>query len=543
MERELMTDVLVVGGGMGGVPAALAAAAMGCDVVLTEETDWLGGEVSSQGVPFDDHQYIETVGGTPSYLKFRQRLRDYYRRNYPLTAAAREEQYLNPGMGFVSGLCVEPRVCHEVLMEMLAPHLASGRIRLLLRHKVSSAQVHRDVVQSMRFDNLNFGTQVVLSAKYVLDATDLGEPLEAAEAEHVIGAESRDDTGEPHAQPGPPNPLNQQAITWGFALDWSPRTDNVIERPTAYARWRDDKPKFPWPGPRFDWRDLEQTSMTERYRPFFGGPMSVAVLPDWWHYRRVLYKEHFAPGTLSSDLTLINMPQNSYWDLPLLGVDEATRVRALHESRELSLSFLHWLQTEAPRHDKGYGYPEVRLRDDVFGTEHGLAKQVYIREGRRILPVFRILEMHVAAEGRRETEHYADSVGIGSYRIDLHPTTAAQPYISLTAHPFEIPLGALLPVRLANLIAAGKTMGTTHITNGAYRFQPVEWNVGESAGALAAYCAGRKVEPQQVRSNPKLLEEYQSILRQNFRMLLQWPVYEGRRGPLLHQTPPIPWNP
>ncbi len=144
----------------------------------------------------------------------------------------------------------------------------------------------------------------------------------------------------------------------------------MIQRPDAYGKWKNDRPKFPWPGPRFDWRDIEQTSMTERYRPFFGGPMSVAILPDWWHYRRILYKEHFAPGAFPSDVTLINCPQNSYWDTPLLGVDDATRDRALREARELSLSFLYWLQTEAPRHDEGEGYPEVRLRDDIFGTQH-----------------------------------------------------------------------------------------------------------------------------------------------------------------------------
>ena len=41
-------------------------------------------------------------------------------------------------------------------------------------------------------------------------------------------------------------------------------------------------------------------------------------------------------------------------------------------------------------------------------------------------------------------------------------------------------------VRMENLLPAGKNLGTTHITNGCYRVHPVEWNIGESAGALAA---------------------------------------------------------
>ena len=49
-------DVLVVGGGTGGVAAALAAArAMAAGsarrrVVLLEETDWIGGQLTAQGV-------------------------------------------------------------------------------------------------------------------------------------------------------------------------------------------------------------------------------------------------------------------------------------------------------------------------------------------------------------------------------------------------------------------------------------------------------------------------------------------------------------
>lgn len=533
--RDLAADVLVVGAGMGGIPAALALARLGYTVILSEETDWLGGEVSSQGVPPDEHQYIESVGGTASYIKFRQRLRSYYRRNYPLNASSREDPQLNPGMGYVSGLCVEPRVANDVLYELLSPHLASGRIRLLMRHRAISASMRGDTVEKVCFENAESGRQVLVSFKWVLDATDLGDLLELAAVEHVTGAESQADTGELHALPGKPNPLEQQAVTWGFALDWSPHTENIIDRPDAYQRWKDDHPTF-WPGPRFGWTDVELTSMTKRYRPFFAGPMTEPVLADWWHYRRIIYTEHFAAGAFPSDLTLVNIPQIDYWELPLVGVDAATRERALREARELSLSFIYWLQTEAPRHDKGDGYPEVRLRADVFGTEHGLAKQVYVREGRRILPVFRVTESHIGLEARGEgngAEHFFDSVGIGSYRIDLHPSTAPRSYVNITSHPFEIPLGALLPVRVKNLIAAGKAIGTTHISNGAYRFQPIEWNVGESAGALVAYCLRKKAEPKQVRDDEKLLSEYQGILRQFFKIPLRWPVYEGRKGPLL----------
>jgi FAD dependent oxidoreductase len=69
-----------------------------------------------------------------------------------------------------------------------------------------------------------------------------------------------------------------------------------------------------------------------------------------------------------------------------------------------------------------------------------------------------------------------------------------------------------VPVRLDNPIAPAKDIATTHITNGAYRLHPVEWNVGEAAGALAAFCAPRGTVPRAVRADARLLEDFQSEL-------------------------------
>ena len=61
---ERHTELLVVGGGLGGVAAALAAAARGRRVVLTEAGDVLGGQLTSQAVPPDEHPWIERFGCT-----------------------------------------------------------------------------------------------------------------------------------------------------------------------------------------------------------------------------------------------------------------------------------------------------------------------------------------------------------------------------------------------------------------------------------------------------------------------------------------------
>jgi hypothetical protein len=139
-----------------------------------------------------------------------------------------------------------------------------------------------------------------------------------------------------------------------------------------------------------------------------------------------------------------------------------------------------------------------------------------VRESRRIRARFTILEQHVSAEcrpGETLAERFPDTVGVGHYRIDLHPSTGGDNYIDIPTLPFQIPLGALIPVRVRNLLPACKNIGTTHITNGCYRLHPVEWNIGESAGLLAAFCVLRGVEPHQVYETPALLEEYQNLLR------------------------------
>src|SRR5690349_10824610 len=110
--RELSTPLLIVGGGTGGTAAALAAARDGTACILTEPTDWVGGQLTSQAVPPDENRWIEGKEGvqaaTRSYLAYRENVRQFYRDHRPLTDAARNDRHLNPGNGWVSHLCHDP---------------------------------------------------------------------------------------------------------------------------------------------------------------------------------------------------------------------------------------------------------------------------------------------------------------------------------------------------------------------------------------------------------------------------------------------------
>ncbi|RPI29708.1 MAG: FAD-dependent oxidoreductase [Acidobacteria bacterium] len=519
--RSLVADVVIAGGGVGGFAAALALLRNGYRVIMTEETDWIGGQLTQQAVPPDESPWIEQFGGTRSYRRWREDVREYYRRNYPLTVQARKNSGLNPGNCTVSRLCSEPRACLAALDSLLVPYLGSQRLTLLLEHKVIAADVAGSRVKALKAQSRLTGTEVNLVGSYFLDATEAGELLPLTGTEYLTGAESREDTGELHAK-ARPEPLNMQAITWCFAMDYIDGEDHTIEKPEEYDFWRAYVPKLspPWPGKQLSWIDTHPVTLDPRTHTF--NPKASGREGGLWAYRRLTDPGNFEEGAYRGGITLVNWPQNDYWLGNVIEVPEAEVKRNLTRARQLSLSLLYWMQTEAPRADGGTGWPGLRLRGDVTGTDYGLAKSPYIRESRRIRAEFRVLEKHVGLEQRiAETglskdevtaAEFEDSVGIGSYRIDLHPSTGGDNYIDISSLPFQIPLGSLIPVRMENLLPACKNLGVTHITNGCYRLHPVEWNIGEAAGMLAAFCLRTKEPPRAVRNTARLLKDYQREL-------------------------------
>jgi FAD dependent oxidoreductase len=514
----LRTDVAIVGGGLGACAAALAAARLGCRVVLTEETHWVGGQLTNQVVPPDEHPWIEQFGATASYRALRRGIREFYRAHLPLTSEAGACSLLNPGNGWVGRLCHDPRVAVAVLHQMMLPHELSGRLFVMEPHRPLSAWTDGDRVAGVVVRSLESGRDSLIEASYFIDATPYGDLLALAGAEHVVGAESRAETSEPHAGEQP-DPRDQQAITVCFAIEHLPGEDHTIDKPQQYEQWRGFRPPG-WPGPLLDWTVVHP----ETHQPLTRFLFEAKDDHPWWRFRRILDRTNFQDGFVRSDVTVVNWPQNDYWVGPVVGVDDAEQARHLEAARQLSLSLLYWLQTEAPRPDEGHGYPGLRLRGDVVGrTPDGLAPAPYVRESRRLRAEFTVVEQHIAYPLRPDgPEAFPDSVGIGCYRIDLHPRVSGAGYLDIGCWPFQIPLGSMIPLRVENLLPGGKNLGVTHITNGAFRVHPVEWNIGEVAGILAAFCLDRKVTPRSVRNRPVRLQEFQLLLeRQGIE--LAWP--------------------
>jgi hypothetical protein len=486
-------EVAVVGGSLGGVAAALAAADAGAETRLLAPHEWVGGQLTTQGVACpDEHERVETFGPSRRYAALRERVRERYReRGWPDEMP--DGGPLNPGNGWVSRLCFEPRVGAEVLDEALA-----RRERLTVRRGVEAvaATVERERVTGVRFDD---GSEV--DAAYVLDATERGDLLPLTETPFVTGAEPRADTGEAGA-PLDARPRETQAFTWCFAVEHVPGEDYSGEPPPGYAQFRERQP--------YTFAYENRTGEVDQYRMFAEGP--DGELP-FWTYRRLVDADL---GDRERDVALINWSGNDYHDESLVGLGPEERAAVLRDAELLARGFLHWLRTDAPRDDgDGTGYPGLRLCPEVMGTDDGFAVEPYYRESRRIRARTRVTVPDVAADqtpGAR-ARPVPDTVGVGHYPIDVHGC-AGNPDVALfeATSPFRVPMGALLPRGRPNLLAACKNIGVTHLTNGCYRLHPVEWSVGEAAGALAAACAGTGVDPPAVHADPRRRRRFQRAL-------------------------------
>lgn len=514
--RKKYYDIVVSGGSLGGVMAALSAAKEGKKVVLTEETDWIGGQLTSQAVPPDEHRWIEQFGCTRTYREYRNRVREFYRKNYPLKNEVQIQKEFDPGNSSVSRLAHEPRIALHILNEILLPFLSNGSLEIFLMHKPVDALVEADIVKSITIKDLCSGELIELEGKYFIDGTDTGQLLPLTKTDYMVGAESKAMTGEPHALDNY-EAKDMQPVTWVAAVDYIEGENHTMEKPQQYEFWKslmqpyDKYHVLSWYGPD------SSTGKAKKFGMFTDEGESLFPL---WSYRRIVSPENYKDGFHNQDVTLINWPQNDYF----LGniFEDGEEEKHAENAKQLTLSFIYWLQTEAPRPDGGKGYQGIRLRPDVLGTKDGLAKYPYIRESRRIKAQYTVLEGDINASLRNSLPKFKDTVGVGSYHIDLHITTVTNAFTFFNNYPFEIPLGAMIPIKVKNLIPGCKNIGTTHLTNGCFRLHPVECNVGEVAGYLAAHAIDKAKTPSEIRNDEKMLVEFQDKLVKRG-IELHWP--------------------
>lgn len=476
--RSHDVEVLVVGAGLGGIAAALQLCAAGRSVILTEPLSMIGGQVTTQlTAPLDEHPLIETHETSVGYLRFRNLVR---------------AQYLgvkNPGAGWVSNLCFEPLVGLAVLQDMLRPWVEAGLLRVLLETRPQ--HVHHSGeqgIQSIGFTD-PFG-ELVISARQIIDATELGDLLPLSGAPWVIGSEGRRAHAESFALPVP-DPLAEQACTVVAALVREDNAAPLGPPPRNYEMWRDTQP--------FSLNLSGHDESVHRYRMFETGPDGRE---SFWSYRRV--------RAIGPEAAVINWAGNDYDRCGLVAGGDYTVAQA----RELTLAFVHWLRTEVPRDDGvGVGYPELRLAPEVSGTPDGLAMAPYVRESRRLRTSSPVTIHDISLNGADpHARRVDDSVGIAWYHADLHARIGSRFSVYAPTAPFYIPASALVGPEVPNLIMGAKNLSATQIAAAAYRVHHGEWAVGEAAAHIALQALETARTAFDVVSSPNAVAEVQTRL-------------------------------
>ncbi len=504
-------QALVVGGGLGGVAAAEDLARQGISVILTEPTSHLGGQLTAQGVSTpDENTYIEDDPGpgTRHYRELRESLRALYAR----VPGIKPERAQNVGQCWVSRISGEPAAWEQVIRDRLAPLAGPRGIRrILLRNRLLAVRRYPGSGQISYADFLDLDTGRItrIGAQYLLDATETGEALPLSGVPWAIGQEAQGAYHEPDA-PAEAHPEWVQSFTYSFDVRWTPQgTPPVIARPDEYEFFRSL-------GEYTLAYDPDGTGDID-YKMFAKAPESGG---PFWTYRRLIAASSFVAGpAFPQDVSLINWRGNDFREENFVGKPPGEQVRILRRAKAFAQGFLYWLQTECPRDDgTGLGYPEMQPAGDVLGGD-GFAPVPYTREGRRLGAQTILTENDLIPDpsdpDRKTGTDFFDSVGTALYAIDIHPTRGEPPLLR-SALPYAIPLGAFLPLSgPSNLIPAANDWGASRLAMASARMHPTEWESGEIAGHLAAFCLENDIAPAQVRGTPALLSAFQARLEQD----------------------------
>jgi hypothetical protein len=456
-EQGAQADLLVYGASPAGIGAAVAAARAGLRVLVAEPLGQIGGMLAG-GLGRTDLGRPDTVGGL--FREFMQRVVTHYQQAHGPASVQVED--------CLGGQRFEPHVAHRALREMLA----EASVSVLLRHPLRTAEVASGRIAAVTLDGPR-GPVRVLAPSFV-DASYEGDLLAAAGASYRVGREARGEYEEEHAG----------------HLFWDPDTGRATEYGTGEGDARVQAYCF----------RLCVTDDPGRRRPI--GPP-----PDYDAGRYALLRAYLeaAPRRLKDVLLLGKLP-NRKWDvnnwgfcwqsMDLIGGSDEYAEATWERRREIARAhrgyqwgLLHFLQHDAsvPAEMRAEA-ARFGLCADEFEEGEGWPEQLYVREARRLVGRYVFTE-HDARRDRRKP----DAVAVGSYPLDSHatqwyrigqPAPAPEGFFMCSTQPYEIPLRALQPRDLHNLLVP-VCLSATHAGYGTLRMEPVLMNLGMTCGAAA----------------------------------------------------------
>lgn len=515
-------DVVIAGGSTAALAAAIASAESGARTALIEPTDWVGGQLTSSGVPAVDEAWHTVTGPDDGQtaddvnVAAIARLPANITPNFLAALQALED----PGECWVSRYCFCP---DRFLAKQLEPLIAAcgDRLRVFPNAVVKSVEMTaegtrigsivviertpRPGVAAEGYDRLpsrdladwysgadsdrftkrtwRFGP-----AAAFIDATEWGEVLALSGHDFLQGVETREgDSDACQDRCG-------QATVYCFVQEYLTPADAALRPPVR----RSAVPPSAEHGAREE--------ATVGFGPYREKADAWNLI---WTYRRIRGRNPLAsPG----DLCLQNWGYSGKLgeggnDYPFgylfVSRDEAARQRSdwqggvdmevLAAAERRAFAWHEWFRRHGP---PSVSPDQIVLNGAVLGTSHGLAKLPYIRDTRRSIGldgfVLRFADLTGPAAQVTGTK-FADRVALGAYPADIHPISGCDmPAYVHSAHdtlPFYIPFRALTHGKIDNLLVAGKTMAQSFVANSATRLHPIEWSSGTAAGVAAAYMA------------------------------------------------------
>lgn len=441
--QSLKTDVLILGGGASGTVAGIQAARMGVRALIVEETEWLGGMLTSAGVSAIDGNHNMPAG---IWGEFRNHLYQYYG-----GAAAVET-------GWVSNTLFEPSVGNKILQQMVAAEPSLG-----VWYKTSWKKViKRNGAWEVIVDK--DGKERIITASVLIDATELGDVMAKLGVKYAVGMDSRSVTGESFA-PEHANDIVQD-LTYVVTLkDYGHGANKVIPRPVAY-----DPKEF-------------ECSCDVSDPASFDSPNNNC-------FKMLQY------GRLPNNKYMINWPKcgNDIY-LNIIGKTPEERKKAFEEAKLHTLRFVYYLQTKL-------GYKNLGLADDEYPTRDKMPMIPYYRESRRMKGLVTMSLPHVAEPYNQSKPLYRTGIAVGDYTIDHHhlknPDAPQIDFVKIRVPSYNVPMGCLIPQGVDGLLVAEKSISVTNIVNGATRLQPVVLQLGQAAGVMAALCIKNNKNPSEL---------------------------------------------
>ncbi len=463
--NQRSVEVVVWGGGTGGVAAALQAARSGAQTLLLTPGPWLGGMVSAAGVCCPDGNELSPwqTGLWGALLR-----------------ALAEDTPGGLDHNWVSCFGYRPATAEGILRRWVA---SESRLEWWPMAQLESVERRGDQLTAL--DVSCRGSAWRLAPTIVIDGSDRGDLYPLADVPHRLGWEAKEIWGEPSAPPQADlerdgffaaQPV--QSPTWvvmGQLPEGDPPADGGSCLPAA---------PFAEATSRFG---LERTLT---YGRLPGG----AVMLNWplagndWHggLQRAFAVDG-RPGEVPADLAADMRGHSEAFADALMAVSQGRLARAAI-----------------------FPTPEEAVAGALEGGQD-LALMPYWREGRRLVALQTVLEQHLLPAGPGasiaplplEANGAPAAIAVGNYANDHHYPRPDWPLAPKSCRwggrwsgtPFAIPYGALVSASIGNLLAADKAIGVSHMANGATRLQPLVLNLGQAAGLAAALCVGRGILP------------------------------------------------